>query len=691
MSLRRIALGLCGTLTLSSAVWVAAQDRPQERPAQDPTSRPNGPATRPQGGPNGPRGFNPDGFGPGGFGPGGGDGPGGFGPGGFNGGPGGPMGGPDRKLVEQFDKDKDGRLNTEERKAAREAAKAGGRGPGGPGGPGGGPRGPGGGGFGGPPGMGRNEPGKPGPKVAKADVKTYPDLHFYDTSVLRTIFLDFTADDWEAELSDFIRTDVEVPATLTVDGKSYPNVGVSFRGMSSLMGVSAGSKRSLNLSIDHADPKQRVSGYKTLNLLNNHEDPTFLHTVLYSQIAREYIPAPRANLVKVVINGESWGIYTNAQQFNKEFVDDFFPETKAAKAAAKSKDKKDDKSANAGPKNMRWKVAGSPGGGGSLAYLGDDAAAYKRLYEIKSDDNDDAWNALIALCRTLNQTPPDQLEAEIAPMLDIEGALWFLALDNVFSNGDGYWTRGSDYSLLRTKDGKFHVIPHDMNETFSSGGGPGGPGGGGPGGGRGRPGGFGGGGPGGAFQQGGPGNFRSDEGANGNPAATRPSTNPAGVADGRRPDPDFRGDGQPRGGFGGGPGGRFGGGMFGGGGGPTLDPLVGLSDASKPLRSKLLAVPALRARYLAHVRTLADQWLDWQKLGPIVQQHRTLIEKEVEADTRKLQSYESFKRALDDTAPTTQPARPGEVRTGGRDSSLKQFVTKRREYLLNHADVKAAP
>ena len=84
------------------------------------------------------------------------------------------------------------------------------------------------------------------------------------------------------------------------------------------MGIRAGHKRSLNLSLDFVDRDQKLYGYKTLNLLNSHEDPSFLHTVLYSQIARSYIPAPKANFVRVVINGESWGLYVNAQQFDKD-------------------------------------------------------------------------------------------------------------------------------------------------------------------------------------------------------------------------------------------------------------------------------------------------------------------------------------------------------------------------------------
>src|SRR5207253_6629789 len=45
----------------------------------------------------------------------------------------------------------------------------------------------------------------------------------------------------------------------------------------------------------------------------------------------EYMPAPKANYVRVVINGESWGIYVNAQQFNKDFIRDWFNTKKGAR------------------------------------------------------------------------------------------------------------------------------------------------------------------------------------------------------------------------------------------------------------------------------------------------------------------------------------------------------------------------
>jgi CotH kinase protein/EF hand len=530
------------------------------------------------------------------------------------GGPGGPMG-QERKLVKQFDKDADGRLNKEERQAARaflkeDSKKGGGRG-----------RPP----FGPPPGFGgQQEPEvKPGLQLDPDSVAAITARALYDATVIRTLFLEFEDKDWEAQLADFHHTDVELPAKLIVDGKKYTNVGVHFRGLSSFMMVREGHKRSLNIALDFVDPTQRLYGYKTLNLLNSHEDPTFLHTVLYLQIARNYIPAPKANFVKLAINGESWGLYVNVQQFDKNFLAESFPSSKGT----------------------RWKVKGSPGGGGGLDYIGDNVEDYKRRYEIKSEDSSSAWKGLIELCRILNQTPLDRLEEALKPILAIDEALWFLALDNALVNNDGYWVRASDYSIFRDQNGKFHIVPHDTNETFQTNAGFGPPGGfgrGGPGGGRGgtRRGPGGGPGPGGPGRGPGP-NAGPGDGAGGTPAAA----------------------GQPS--------------------GIVLDPLVGLNDSAKPLRSRLLAVPSLKAQYLDHVRTIALDWLDWHKLKPVIDQYRSLIASEIEADTRKLSSYASFQKSLADAEETK-----AEAPRGRPSLSLEAFAKQRRAFLLNYPGIK---
>jgi hypothetical protein len=216
--------------------------------------------------------------------------------------------------------------------------------------------------------------------------------------------------------------------------------------------------------------------------------------------------------------------------------------------------------------------------------------------------------------KVLNETPPEKLEAALSPLLDIDSTLKFLALDVALVNTDGYWTRGSDYSIYQDVKGRFHVIPHDMNEALINEGGRGGRGPGGP---------------------------------------------PPDFARGFPPDGPPPGGGPPEMG-------RRGGRGFGpGGGGPELDPLIGLNDPGKPLRSKLLAVPALRARYIAYVREIAERWLDWKKLGPLAKSYQAVIADEVKLDTRKLYSTDTFESGLE----------------GGEDS-LRKFVEARREFLL---------
>ena len=184
-----------------------------------------------------------------------------------------------------------------------------------------------------------------------AQPKDKPDL--YDAKTLRTLYLRFHDADWYEQLGTFYRTDVDVPADMIVDGKVYQSVGIRFRGSSSYFTVQ-NEKKSFNIAVDYGDDKQRLYGYKTLNLLNGHSDPSFLREILYSRIARNYIPAPKANFVKLVINGENWGIYISSQQFNKDFLAEWFG-TKAG---------------------VRWKVP--PGRSSGLVYNGDQPSPYQQ-------------------------------------------------------------------------------------------------------------------------------------------------------------------------------------------------------------------------------------------------------------------------------------------------------------------------
>lgn len=389
----------------------------------------------------------------------------------------------------------------------------------------------------------------------------------YNAQTLRTLYLRFHHEDWYEQMNAFYRTDIEVPAELIVDGQVYPEVGVHFRGTSSYFTVGS-KKKSFNIAVDYGEDSQRLYGYKTLNLLNGHVDASFLREVLYNQISRDYTAAMKTNLVKLVVNGENWGVYINLQQYNKDFLAEWFG-TKGG---------------------LRWKVG--PGGGGALTYAGDAPEPYQEAYQLKTRGVENPWEGLIALCKMLDDTTSDaELIENLPSLLNIDQVLWQLAVSNVFMDDDGYIHKGGDYSIYQDVNGRFHLIPHDNNESLrfarSGRGGPGGRG---------------------------PGGWSWGT-----------------IADG------------------------------------MVSPVAHEDNSRRPLIKRLLSNPQWRARYFAHIRTVVNEWLNWDVLAPIVSEYMTLIDAEVQQDDKKLYGYEEFANSAPE--------------------DLKNFITRRREYLLNQPEL----
>lgn len=460
-------------------------------------------------------------------------------------------------LMPRFDTDRNGRLEGQERVAAREYA--------------------------------RNRPGSrattgnlaprapaQGTEVAASLRAAAPaGTGLYDADLLRTLYLRFPGADWYPELTDFYGTGVEVAADLVVDGKLYPQVGVHFRGNSSFLTTGDSPKKSLGLSLDYRDPEQRLLGYRTLNLMNAHADPSFVREALYYTVARVYVPAPRASFVRLLINGESWGVYVNVQQVNNDFLRESYGETGG----------------------VRWKVPAGRGGGAGLTYRGSDPSAYTSSYEIQSTDNPEAWAALVRFVSVLDQAPVSRDRARLEAVLDVDEALWYLALENIFTDSDGYLSRGSDFMMYQDRGGRFHLLPHDNNETFRYAGGGG------------------------------------------------PNSWPTGD--------------------------------------PMLSPTVFEGSTARPLVNALLSFPELRARYLAHLRTIVEEHLDWGVLGPVVTAYQRLIDDAVRADDKKLYGYDAFQASAG-----TGSSGGG---FGGGSPGLRAYVETRRAYLLSHPELAGTP
>ena len=102
----------------------------------------------------------------------------------------------------------------------------------------------------------------------------------------------------------------------------------------------------------------------------------------------------------------------------------------------------------------------------------------------------------------------------------------------------------------------------------------------------------------------------------------------------------------------------------------SWSPFYNQSNANYPLLNKLLGIPSIRQRYLAHMRTLISEELDSATALTKLDQFRTFIDTMVQNDPKKLYSYSQFTTEVND---------------------LKNFVINRRNYLNSNLEVNKVP
>ncbi|MCC6285592.1 MAG: CotH kinase family protein [Phycisphaerales bacterium] len=384
----------------------------------------------------------------------------------------------------------------------------------------------------------------------------------YDPGTLRTMNIQFHDANWLTLLRQNYSSETPILADLTVDGVTYPNVGVRIRGNTSYVALPPGSQKfSLKVYLDQVDPDQELMGYDTLNFNNAFRDPTFCREVVYNNFVAQFIPNPRANHVVVTLNGANWGVYVNVQQPDKRMLRDYF--------------------ANAD--GVRFRCPNNPFGPG-LTYNGPNQSGYTG-YELQGDGGlADPWAELIALCNTVTNHPLGDWPT-IDETFAIDPSIWSVVLENLLTDDDSYINKGADFMTYQDPlDGRTHLLQRDANETFTQ----------------------------------------------STWAITRNFTAP-----------------------------------------------------TKPVLNRVLSVPELRQRYMAHYRVAMAE-MNWATLGPIFDAHRALIDAQVQADPKKLYSYTLFVNNFTQTVNL-----PYGGLAGGTLIGLQPFVTQRAAYLAGQAELVA--
>jgi hypothetical protein len=231
--------------------------------------------------------------------------------------------------------------------------------------------------------------------------------------------------------------------SILIDGVADQNVGIKYKGNSSYNVNN--TKNPMNIKLDYINNGQSIDGYNVLKLSNGFRDPSFVREVLSYEMAREYMPSPKATYAKVTVNGTLIGLYTCVQTIDDDFTNENFYERK-------------------GPffkvDNTGISVPGCSGPLGILEHY-PDTNCYQRAYEMESTND---WTELGNFLDTLNNH-----FTEVENVMDIDRTLWMMAFENLTVSLDGPINSiPHNFYLFKDNNGRFSPLLWDMNMAFGT-------------------------------------------------------------------------------------------------------------------------------------------------------------------------------------------------------------------------------
>jgi len=275
---------------------------------------------------------------------------------------------------------------------------------------------------------------------------------FYDQTLVRPIYLTFASPTFWTQLTTNYATKTYLPATMLIDGMVYDSVGVRFRGNTSY-NTGTSQKKSFKIELDNWITTQDYDGYSTFKLNNAAQDPSMMREVFYTSMIKRHCPTAQSSFVKLYLNGANWGLYSNIQQMNNDFWEEWYL-------------------SNNGISWRADKPPGSPGGGGpqwgdgtaAINYLGTDTNTYKQYYTLKESNGIiTPWNYLVLLANKLNNTPIAALEDTLANYLDVDRTLWYLASEIAWTDDDSYVYKGKMDYYLYYDEVTGRMTPHEYD------------------------------------------------------------------------------------------------------------------------------------------------------------------------------------------------------------------------------------
>jgi hypothetical protein len=226
------------------------------------------------------------------------------------------------------------------------------------------------------------------------------------------------------------------------------NIGFRLRGNTSRYA----KKKSFKISFNEYVSGRRYQGVKKINLNGEHNDPTLIREKLfYDSWEKSGMVERRTSFVRVYINQVYYGLYTNLEEMDKDWLQRVY-----------------------GEKSGNLYKCTYPA---DLVYKGSSQQTYKdlksssstggRAYDLQTNEEVDDYSDLVALMAALDQPVDAGFTARISQLIDVDGLLKAFALDVASGNWDDYMYNKNNYLLYHnTGTGKFEFISYDTDNTF---------------------------------------------------------------------------------------------------------------------------------------------------------------------------------------------------------------------------------
>lgn len=255
-------------------------------------------------------------------------------------------------------------------------------------------------------------------------------------------------------------------ASMTFEGVTYPGIGLKTKGgCGSSRGMSG--KPSFKISLEWDDPavagcpaERRVGGQKSITLQNDVQDRSYIHQSLAYQLYRALgVPAPRANFMRVHVNGALWGLYTNLESIDRTMLRRWFDSKKGMMY-----------------EGTYWCDVIPENAPASDDHDSDTSQCFGREFHTDACDAADPeedptdFSELRRLMARLAAIPNGQYYPAIEQVFDFDRVLTLWAIDAYVNNWDGFiYDVMNNYRIYRDPSTDlWSVIPSGTDQTFTT-------------------------------------------------------------------------------------------------------------------------------------------------------------------------------------------------------------------------------